>query len=516
MSKSIDSSDNTNSISGISSGGMSIGNIGNTDKNTDRKINSSNLTKSSQLSLPKLSPFLGITAFILILWFTPPPTGLSTQVWHLFTIFAATIIGIITNVLPMGAMAIVALSLCTITQTLTIKQALSGFSSHIVWLILLAFLLARGFIKTGLGTRIAYYFVRSLGKSPLGLGYGLMATELILAPFTPSNTARGAGIVYPIVTALSEEFGSSPAQKTERKMGSYLMKLSYQGNVITSTMFLTATAGNPLIVSLAAKMGVELSWTFWALAALVPGVISLILLPIILFFIYPPEIKSTPEAPKFARQKLEEMGPLKTAEWIMLGTFALLLTLWVLGSEIGIDATVAALLGLAILLTTGVLSWEDILKEQNAWHTFIWLTTLLMMSSFLTEFGLMTWFSNHMHQMISQFHWITSLSIVCLLYFYSHYAFASMISHIGALFTPLCLVAITAGAPPMLTVLLMAFASCLCAGITHYGTGTGPVYFGSGYVNIRDWWRTGGIMSVINIVLWVGTGIVWWKVLGIY
>lgn len=464
----------------------------------------------------KFSPFLGIVIGALLLWFVTPPTGLSVQAWHLFILFAASIIGIITNAFPMGALAIMALAVGTITHTITLKQALSEFSSHIVWLILIAFLLARGFIKTGLGSRIAYYFVLLMGKNTLGLGFGIVATELLLAPFTPSNTARGAGIVYPIASSLAEEYGSSPKNGSQRKIGAYLMKLAYQANVITSAMFLTATAGNPLIVSLATKLGIELNWTTWALAAIVPGLICLILLPCLLYFIFPPQVKHTPEAPQFARQKLTEMGPLKKNEWIMLGTFALLLILWVFGKDLGVEPTVAALLGLAILLSTNVLTWDDILKEHNAWHTFIWLTTLLMMSNFLSEFGLMSWFSNHMQTWVSSFHWITALSIICLFYFYSHYAFASMISHIGAFLSPFALVAITAGAPPMITILLMAFMSSLCAGISHYGTGTAPVYFGSNYVSIRDWWKLGGILSLVNLSIWGTLGLLWWKILGLW
>lgn len=472
--------------------------------------------KTSYLAFSKLPPLIYLGMAFLILWFLPTPKGLNPEAWHLFAIFAVTIIGIISNALPMGALCLIALCICTLTQTLSLKQALSGFSSHIVWLILIAFLLARGFIKTGLGARIAYYFVLNMGKSTLGLAYGLMTTELVLAPFTPSNTARGAGIVYPIVSALSNEYGSSPSLNTSRKIGAYLMKLCYQANVITSAMFLTATAGNPLVASLTAKMGLQLSWTTWALAALVPGICSLLVLPLILFYFYPPEMKQTPEAPAFARKKLAEMGPMQSKEWIMLGTFALLLILWVFGSELKIEPTVAALLGLSILLATQVLNWDDILKEHNAWHTFIWLTTLLMMSGFLTEFGMMTWISDHMKNSVSSFSWVGGLAVVALLYFYTHYAFASMTAHIGALFTPFAMVAITTGAPPILTLLILTYFSSLCAGITHYGTGTGPVYFASDYIHIRDWWRVGAIVSVVNIVIWLMVGPLWWQLLGLW
>jgi len=473
-------------------------------------------SKISQLSFPKIPPLFLVAALLTSLWFMPTPTGLSTQAWHLFAIFISTLIGIAINVLPMGALTIIALALCTITNTLTIKQALSGFSSHIVWLILAAFILARGFIKTGLGSRIAYYFVLHMGRSTLGLSYGLISTELLLAPFTPSNTARGAGIVYPIVSALAKEYGSCPKLGTERKIGGYLIKLAYQTNVITSAMFLTAMAGNPLIMSMASKMGVDITWTSWALAALVPGLLCLAILPIALYFFYPPEIKQTPEAPQFARKKLDEMGPMKTTEWIMLGTFGLLLTLWVIGGQWHIEATTTALVGLSILLITGVLTWDDVLKEHNAWHTFTWLTILLTMSTCLTEFGMMSWFSNHMQSFISSFHWILALGVIVAIYFYSHYSFASMTAHIGALYTPFALLSIAAGAPPVIAILFLSFFSSLCAGITHYGTGTGPVYFAAEYVKLKDWWRMGAIVSVINILIWVVTGPLWWKVIGLW
>lgn len=473
-------------------------------------------SKLSYLTVSKISPLLLLGILLTALWFIPAPTGLSTQAWHLFAIFATTLIGIAINALPMGALTIIALALCTITQTLTIKQALSSFSSHIVWLILIAFVLARGFIKTGLGARVAYYFVLTMGKSTLGLSYGLISTELLLAPFTPSNTARGAGIIYPIVSSLAKEYGSCPKLGTERKIGGFLMKLAYQTNVITSSMFLTAMVGNPLILSMASKLGVEMTWTSWAFAAFVPGILCLIALPAILYIFYPPEIKQTPEAPQFARKKLNEMGPLKKGEWIMLGTFGLLLTLWVFGKDLNIDATVTALVGLAILLVTGVLNWDDVLKEQNAWHTFIWLTILLMMSSFLTEFGMMSWFSEHLKHFISSFHWILALGMVAAIYFYSHYTFASMTAHISALYTPFALLAIAAGAPPVIAVLFLTFFSSLCAGITHYGTGTAPVYFGAEYITLKDWWKMGAIVSVVNILIWTLSGPIWWKILGLW
>lgn len=472
--------------------------------------------RSSYLTLSKVPAIAWIGGLLAFLWFLPPPEGLTLQTWHLFAIFLTTIVSLIVNLYPMGIVCLLALAVCGITETLSIKQVLSAFSSNIIWLILLAFLLARGFTKTGLGARIAYYFILNMGKNTLGLSYGLITTEFLLAPFTPSNTARGGGIVYPIISSLAKEYNSCPKEGTQRRIGSYLMTLGFQTNVITSAMFLTATAGNPLIASLAAKFNVEISWTTWALAALVPGVINLAILPWVIQWLYPSEIKTTPEAPSFAKQKLEEMGPLSKAEWIMLLTFGVLLTLWVTGPYLGVDATVAALLGLSILLVTRVLNWDDIAGERNAWHTFVWLGTLLMLSSHLTEFGLMDWFGGHMKSFITTSNWVVALGTVSLVYFYSHYGFASITAHISAMFSAFGIVAIGTGAPPMLSLLLLAFLSSLCAGITHYGTGTAPVYYATEYVSFKDWWRVGGILSVVNLTTWGVVGAVWWKVLGLW
>lgn len=464
----------------------------------------------------KIKPALAILALILGMWFTPAPAGLSTQVWHLFAIFMTSIVCIVVKPLPMGAMAILSIAACVFTNTLTVEQTLSTFNSKTIWLIVIAFLLARGFIKTGLGSRVAYYFVYYFGKSTLGLGYGLMFTEFLLSPFVPSNTARGAGIIYPLCTSLSKEFNSDPKNNTHRKMGSFLITICYHTNLITSTMFITAMAANPLMVIFAQDFGVNLTWLSWAKATIVPGLISLISLPLIIYYVYPPEIKSTPGSKEFATERLKAMGPISKNEIFMLSTFGLLLVLWMFGDMIHVDATGAAFLGLALLLVGGVLTWDDILNEKNAWDTFVWLTTLLMMTTFLTKFGMITWFSQHIQSMVAGYSWPAALAILVIVFFYSHYFFASLTAFISSLYSAFTAVAIATGTPPNLAVLLFAFIATLSACTTHYGTGTGPVYFGTNYISVSRWWSVGAIMGFTHILVWCGIGLMWWRFIGIW
>jgi len=281
-------------------------------------------------------------------------------------------------------------------------------------------------------------------------------------------------------------------------------------------MFLTATAGNPLIVGIAAGQGVIISWSTWAIACIVPGCVSLLVLPVLLYIIYPPELKDTPDAPKFAKEKLANLGPLSSGEIIMLCVFAFLLVLWVFGEKINIDATSAAIFGLTILLISGVLQWEDIITEKRAWNTFIWMAVLIMLSDQLSKMGITGWFGDKLQKFVSNLNWVTVFILVSLAYFYAHYFFASMTAHISAMYATFLVVAINAGAPPMFIALFLGAGSSLSAGLTHYGTGTAPVYFGTNYVTTAEWWKIGFIVSVVNLVIWGSVGGVWWKILGFW
>lgn len=452
----------------------------------------------------------------LALWFSPKPEGVSPRAWHLLALFIATILGIILKPFPIGALALFSLTIATLTHTLSLEESLSGFHNSIAWLVVFAFFISRGFVKTGLGSRIAYYFVSIFGKRTLGLSYGLLLSELILSPAIPSVTARAGGVIFPIVQGLAKSFGSEPHLGTERRIGSFLMKVAYQGSVITSAMFLTAMAANPFLVGITQEAGYSLAWGEWALAASIPGIVSLIAMPLVIFLLYPPAIKETPHAAEIAQTKLKEMGKLEVGEWLMLAIFILLLVLWVLGGLIGMNATVAAMVGLSLILLVSVLDWSDVIKEYAAWDTFIWFSTLIMMASQLNTLGFTPWLSQQVVHLVGGMHWLPAFMILALIYFYSHYFFASNTAHVGAMYPAFLMVAIRLGTPPMIAILVFAFSSNLMGSLTHYGSGPAPIYYGSGYIDVKAWWKIGFILSIVNLIIWMGLGSLWWKVLGIW
>lgn len=470
----------------------------------------------------------------LIIWFIIPiPNGVTPEAWHMLALFIGTIVAIIGKALPIGAIAIIAVTLVALTGVTNespkeaIADALSSYSSPLIWLIGIAVMISRGLIKTGLGRRIAYYFISIFGKKTIGVAYSLTAAELMIAPITPSNTARGGGIIHPIMKSIAQSFHSTPEEGSQKKIGSYLAMVNYHANPITSGMFITATAPNPLVVDLVNKAtggDIQLSWTTWAVAMFIPGMLCLILMPIVIYLIYPPEVKQTPDAKNFAKDNLLEMGQVSTQEKIMLGVFALMLILWanipalLLGEQYSVDATTTAFIGLSTLILTGVLTWDDILQEKSAWDTIIWFGALIMMASYLNKLGLISWFSENIQAMIAMtgLGWIGAVVILTLVYLYIHYLFASTTAHITALFAAFYAVGLSLGAPPMLYALILAAAGNIMMTLTHYATGTAPVIFNSGYVTLGEWWGVGAVMSVVNLVIWIGAGLLWWKFLGYY
>ncbi|CDN25482.1 cation transport protein [Limosilactobacillus fermentum] len=454
----------------------------------------------------------------VILWLLTPmkPAAVPVAGWHMFALFVGTIIACITRPLPIGGVSILAFALTVLTGTLPMDKAILGFGNSSIWMIAMAFFIARGFIKTGLGRRIALNFVRLFGKKTLGLAYSLIGVDLIMAPATPSNTARAGGVLYPIIKSLAQSFGSDPKDGTERKIGSFLVFAEYHGDMITAAMFMTAMAANPLVQTLAKSSGVNISWGGWFLAALVPGIISLIVVPWLIYKMYPPEIKETPNAKQWAEKELDQMGKMTLPEKLMAVIFIIALVLWMTGSLTKIDASLAAFLTLGLLLVVGVLSWTDVLHETGAWNTLTWFSVLVMMAGSLTTLGFIPWLSSSIGSMLHGMSWFLVLAILIVFFFYSHYLFASSTAHVTAMYSALLAVAISAHVPPMLAALLLGFFGNLNASTTHYASGPAPVLFGSGYVPQNKWWSLNLVLGVFYLVVWIGIGSLWMKMIGMW
>jgi DASS family divalent anion:Na+ symporter len=460
---------------------------------------------------------LPVIAVALSIWWLPPPGNLSGAAVHLTAIFLATIVGLVLQPLPQGAVVLSGLAVAAVTGTLSPADSLAGYSDLTVWLIVVAFLLARGFIHTGLGRRIAFLTVRAFGRSTLGLGYALTLADTIIAPATPSNTARAGGILFPVVRALASCMGSEPGP-TARRAGAYLMFNVFQTNLVTSALFLTGVAPNAMIVKLASDaFGYRITWLDWFWAALVPAAISLLVMPAVIYRLLPPQLSVAREAPELARAELLKMGRMSTGEKNMLAVFLGTLALWATGQWTGINATSVALAGVSALLVLKVIRWDDVLAERGAWDALVWFGGLVSLAAGLAKLGVIGLLATTLRYVLGGVEsWLLGFLLLVLAYVYSHYFIASMTAHATALYVPLGLVGISLGAPVPLVALVLGFMNSLNAAMTTYGTGPSPIYYGAGYIDQASWWRCGFIVSLVNIAIWLIAGGLWWKVIGLW
>jgi DASS family divalent anion:Na+ symporter len=445
----------------------------------------------------------------------PPPEGVTREAWTLLAIFVATIVGSIVQPMTGSAMVLIGVIATAIFGALKIETSLSGYADKYVWLVLAAFFISRAMIKTGLGHRIALILVRVIGKKTLGLGYSLVITDFILASFVPSTGARSGGIILPIARSVSETYDSRPDDGTAGRLGTFLMNLLYQCEVILCATFLTGQASNLIIARFATEQaGIDMNYSIWFISAIVPALVSLTVIPLMIYRFFPPEIKETPNAVAFAHAELTKLGPLARSEKILLAVFVVVVMLWITSRFHGIDATVIALFGIAFLLITQVLEWRDVTNETQAWEVFIWYGGLVMMATELGKTNITKLFAESIAAVTNGWSWPMALLVLALVYFYAHYGFASITAHVTAMFIPFLAVTVAVGAPAGLTVLVLTYFSNLSAGLTHYGTTPAPVYFGTGYVKQGQWWTIGLIASVLNIIIWSTVGLGWWKLLG--
>lgn len=454
------------------------------------------------------------------------PTGLTMSAWLYFALFVAVILGLVLEPIPAAAIGLIGVTFAATMRYVnanigqSVNWALAGFADTTVWLIFGAFVFSMGYNKTGLGRRIALMLVRWLGSRTLGLGYAITLSDLVLSPGTPSNTARSAGTIFPVIRNIPALYGSEPNNSTARKIGSYIMWVAFAATCVTSSMFITSlapTAAALAIVKSTAK--IDVNWIQYAQGFLPVGIVLIVLVPLLVYWLYPPEIKSSKEIPEWANQELGKLGKVTTKELIMVGLVVLAIFLWITGSNelitlpyFGknfINATTVVLVGIALMLVTNIVTWDEILANKAAWNVLVWFATLVTLANGLNTVGFVKWFADLASQPLKGLDPMMIMVFLVALFFFIHYFFASLSAHTSAVL-PLVLGVGIKLLPANLVMpfaLLCVYSLGLMGVITPYATGPAPVYYGSGYISRTDFWKLGLIFGVIFLVALLVIGI---------
>ena len=468
---------------------------------------------------------IAVTVFLAL---APAPTGLGQHAWYYFAVFAGVIVALLTEPLPGGAVGLIGVVVITVfapsvlyapeelakpgfnPANAALTWALAGFSNATVWLIFAAFIFALAYDKAGLGKRIALTLVKLMGRNTLMLGYAIIAADTVLAPVTPSSTARSAGTIYPIIRNVPALYGSKPNDPSARKIGSYIMWVGVTTTNITSSLFLTALAPNLLAVEIVKRTsGITIDWLSWFAAIAPVGILLLIATPLLTYWLYPPEIKHSEKVPEWAAQELKKMGAMGAREITVAILVMMALVLWIFGDKY-VNPTTVALIVVAMMLVAGVFTWDDLVKYSAAWNTLAWFATLVTLADGLNKVGFVKWFAEMTAGQLGSVSPTVAMAALLAVFFFSHYMFASVTAHTTAMLPVMLAAGSTIpGIPMPQYAILLCVSLGIMGEISPYGAGSSPVYYGSGYLPARDFWRLGGIFGVIFFGLLLALGMPW-------
>ena len=465
---------------------------------------------------------------VLVLWGVVfgAPQGLGINAWYYFAMFVAVILGLVLEPIPAAAIGLIGVAFGAAMRYVnadiaqSVNWALAGFSDTTVWLIFGAFVFSMGYNKTGLRRRIALWLVKLLGSRTLGLGYAIALADLSIAWGTPSNTARSAGTVFPVIRNIPGLYQSEPNSPSARKIGSYIMWTAFAATAVTSSMFITALAPNATaqaIIKTTTKL--DINWMQWFTGFLPVGVVLLALVPLLVYVIYPPEIKVSKEVPQWATQELGKMGSITRNEIIMICLMLFALALWITGQNVlfnlpyfgtnFIQPTTVVLVGVALLIVTGIVTWDDILSNKSAWNVLVWFATLVTLANGLNTVGFVKWFADLASAPLKGLDPTMVMILLVVLFFFIHYFFASLTAHTNAVLPLVLAVGIKLLPATMILPfsLLCVYTLGLMGILTPYATGPAPVYYGSGYISRTDFWRLGLIFALIFLAVLLVIGV---------
>src|SRR4051812_2133614 len=449
-----------------------------------------------------------IVALALGLWLSPAPEGIVPAAWRLFALFLSAIVAVVIGAFPILTASVLALAAAVLTGTLSPAKAYSGFANGTILLIVVAFLVARAVVKCGLGQRIGYAVVSVFGRSTLGLSYSVFLVDGVIAPAFPSNTAR-AGVLYPLAFSLAEAAGATPDDASRRRLGGFLMYSGIASLSVSSAFWLTAMAANPLGAEIARPFGVEIGFGSWVVAACLPTLVAMLILPLVLYKLMAPEVTATPDAPAAARRSLAALGPLTVPEKIVTAVFLGMVALWALSAPLGLDSTAIAFLGLGSLLVSRVLTLDDIARQGDVLAIYLWFAVLFTLSGQLNELGFMGFIGQKLALALGGMPPFAAGVVLVVAYVALHYLFVSQTAHLLAVFGVFLDVGVRLGVAPAVLAFEMLFATNYFSAITPQGSSANLLFAGSGYMTQGEMYRMGAICTGVSLLVYLVVGVPW-------
>lgn len=455
------------------------------------------------------------TLILLLLDYVMPFDGLDAMSKHALIIFLSAIVFWIFRPLPEYLSAIIAGAALIICAKAPAGLVLSGFSSAVWWMVLFAMILGVTINHTGLGKRLAYTLVKKFGRGNLKMMYVTTMANNILAPFTPSNTARGA-LTCGVVESLCDSLGYKPG---ENKGDHTLMMGNMFINTTNTFMFLTAMGGNMLCVKIISEMtGRTVTWMDWFIAGFFPGIPLLLLVPYIVYKLFPMAPMPVEDCTAMACKQLDEMGPMSRAEKHTAIIMGITLLLWATQSLHGLSATKTSFVLAALLLPKiGAVNYEEI-GPKVPWPALIWLGFAMGMANLINKFGGFKWLVETLlagNSVMAHLSFGSFLAILIPTIIFMHFMFAGMNAMILIVLPITITLAQKFGFDPYVVGLISSMALSVGAFFMPFNSAPNLIFYGTGRYTVIQQLKGAVPLAILASLVLILALHLWWPLVGI-
>ena len=466
----------------------------------------------------------------LVVWIIPTPDGMSLIQHKLLTIFSGAVVLWITLSVSVATSSFIIVSLLyfwvgnaegTMKDGALVHNAgfaLSGFASPALWMLITGFIISIAMTETGMARRVALHLMRLFGKTPGGAILSPMIANLLVAPLTPSNTARTAAML-PIVEGVAQAY---QVKRGTSNFGKALFLSNTFASNITAGGFLTATIPNPvaigMIVAAVGTASAATSWAFWALAALPATLVVLLGSAYVVRWLFPPEMKSIPGGLEYITQELRDMGPMSTKEKKALLFFVIALVLWATDMWHHFNSTMVAFAVSTLILFpgVGVITWKEAQKHVP-WELFVYFGGVITLSGVLMKTKAFEWLIKSGLDALG----LTQVEMLPLLIglmgftIFSHVIWSTTTAMAGVMIPIYIGLAQSFGFPIAGFVLpqaiLMGYALFL-----PFNTMGNIIMFGAGYYTVSEQLKAAFAVGIFAWAVWAVAAVFWFPLIGLY
>ena len=428
--------------------------------------------------------------------------GLSPKAKRFLAILAALIFLFVAEPIPLEITAIligVSLVLFGITS---VKEAWAPYMHPVVVFIMCCLIFAISVDKAGLTKRLGVFIIRKAGNSVIRFTFIICIGLGLASSFMHDAAACAIGIVT--MVPLMRAAGIEPYSKTAKFM---MLSLPFacscggMGSLIGGGRCMVSAA------FLRELTGVEITFLDWIKFCMPAAILTVPAAVFVVYLVFRPE--------KGLRLPAFDEKPAKWSalEIKTLAILAVLFLLWLTKGFHGIDYSVTGMIGVAALVFTGILKWEDI-QANLEWGTALFIFGGgISLGLGMADTGAADYFANLFFPLVKGGGW--------LLLFLGIAVFGALVTNAmanvaaAALVLPIVIpMAKLEGVDPRILALCMGMATSFAL-LLVIGCPPNAIAYSYRYFKSSDLTKVGAVATPILIAILVVVAAVWWKILGL-